>query len=131
MKMTSFSSKISLFIIGLLYSLPNMSYAGTLNEGGPSWGDVSETMTSVTHAFGRFLMAGAFCIGLGFSLSAVLKFKYHRDNPTAIPMSVPVLHMLFGIILMLLALFFVYSSVYVYGAQGGSLSVFDSLLGTA
>lgn len=113
--------KFIIFFISLVY-FPAAS-AESLN-----WGQVSSTATDITQVLGRFLMACCFAIGFGMALSAVMKYKYHRENPSAIPISVPISHLFFGLAMVLLALFFMYTSPLIFGESGGKLTVLDGVI---
>lgn len=119
--MRQIAQRIALFFISLSY-FP-ASYASNL-----TWGEVSTTATGLAQVCGRFLMACCFAIGFGMAMSAIMKYKYHRENPSAIPISVPIVHFLFGMALILLAIFFIYTSPYIFGADGGKLTVLDGVI---
>jgi len=52
-------------------------------------GDMAETLTKSFAQFGKMMIGLAYVSGIGFGISAVFKFKQHKDNPTQIPVSTP------------------------------------------
>lgn len=48
--------------------------------------------TNVSHlqALAKLISSGAYIAGMGFALSSILKFKAHKDNPTQVPISTPI-----------------------------------------
>lgn len=53
-------------------------------------GDMAESITQNVADIARLITAGAYVAGLIVSVSAILKFKQHKDNPTQIPVGSPV-----------------------------------------
>ena len=52
-------------------------------------GDIAEHVTTSFEKIGRLMIGLAYLSGLGFGISAVFKFKQHKDNPTQIPIGTP------------------------------------------
>lgn len=52
-------------------------------------GDMAESITSSFEKIGKLMIALAYLSGIGFGISAVFKFKQHKDNPTQIPIGTP------------------------------------------
>jgi intracellular multiplication protein IcmD len=38
----------------------------------------------------KLITAGAYVAGMGFAVAAIAKFKAHKDNPTQVPISMPI-----------------------------------------
>ena len=75
-------NRISRSILLIMSLLPLVGYAMTL-------GDMAETLTKSFAQFGKMMIGLAYVAGIGFGISAVFKFKQHKDNPTQIPVSTP------------------------------------------
>ena len=45
-----------------------------------------ESMSNIA----KLITAGSYVAGLGFAVAAIAKFKAHKDNPTQVPVSVPI-----------------------------------------
>lgn len=55
------------------------------NAAGPeSFGDVSQNVTGSISGLGLLVTAGSYLAGLAFTISAIFKFKQHKDNPTQV-----------------------------------------------
>lgn len=74
--------RISRFYILVLVVLPLAGYTMTL-------GDMADSVTKSFSQFGKMMIGLAYVSGIGFGISAVFKFKQHKDNPTQIPISTP------------------------------------------
>lgn len=48
----------------------------------------------------KLISAAAYVAGMGFAVGAIAKFKQHKENPTQIPLSQPVVFLLVGVCLM-------------------------------
>ena len=53
-------------------------------------------------ALSGLLIITAYVAGIGFVLSGVIKFKAHRDNPTQVPLSAPIVLLCVGAALLFL-----------------------------
>src|SRR5210317_611881 len=52
-------------------------------------GTLAANVTGSFQAIGELMTGVAYLAGLGFGISAVFKFKQHKDNPTQIPIGTP------------------------------------------
>ena len=55
-----------------------------------SIGDVASNISSSLGSVSGLISAICYITGMGFGLSAIMKYKGHRDNPQQIPLSTPV-----------------------------------------
>ena len=53
-------------------------------------GTMATTITSSFKQVAKLITAGAYLGGLAFSVSAIMKFKQHKDNPTQISIGQPI-----------------------------------------
>ena len=53
-------------------------------------GDMASSITGSFMAVTKLITAGSYLAGLAFSISAIMKFKAHKDNPTQISVGVPI-----------------------------------------
>lgn len=65
-------------------------------------GTVATQITTSYSAIGNMMSGTAYLAGMGFGISAVFKFKQHKDNPTQIPISTPFALMAVAVTLMFL-----------------------------
>jgi intracellular multiplication protein IcmD len=83
--------------------------------------------TGITQSFSgiaKLVTAGAFLMGLGFAVGAVLKFKAHKDNPQQIPVGTPIALLFVAAALMFLPTLYGSVGVTVFGsgAEKGGLT---------
>ncbi len=53
-------------------------------------GTMAATITSTFESVGKLITASSYVAGLGFAISAILKFKQHKDNPQQTPIGQPI-----------------------------------------
>lgn len=73
-------------------------------------GTMAESITSTFDSVGKMITASSYIAGLAFAISAILKFKQHKDNPQQTPIGQPI-----GLIFISVALLFLPS---ILGAAG-------------
>jgi len=76
-------------------------------------GAVASTARQQLGAIAQLITAGSYVAGMGFAVGAVVKFKAHKDNPTQIPIGMPI-----ALLFVAAALIFIPS---VYSSTGASL----------
>lgn len=83
---------------------------GSAFASGDTIGTVASTITSTFDSVGKMITASSYVAGLGFSISAILKFKQHKDNPQQTPIGQPI-----GLVFIAAALLFLPSILEVSG----------------
>jgi intracellular multiplication protein IcmD len=81
-KAVAWVSVLSCFVFGRVYA-----------ESPTSTGDLGTVATSITATFdslAQLITAGSYIAGLGFAISAILKFKAHKDNPQQVTVGTPI-----------------------------------------
>jgi hypothetical protein len=53
-------------------------------------GDVAAQMRHSLAGLAQLITAGSYVAGMGFAVAAIAKFKAHKDNPTQVPLSGPI-----------------------------------------
>jgi intracellular multiplication protein IcmD len=102
--------KVILLAIGSILCL----LIGTLAEAVTSGiGGVATQVTSNLTGLAKLITAGSYVAGLGFGVASVVKFKGHKDNPTQVPIGMPI-----ALLFVAAALIFIPS---VYTSSGGTL----------
>ena len=95
-------------------------YVNTAHATGQSLGQVASSITTSFESVTKLITAGSYIAGLGFAVSAIMKFKQHKDNPTQIPIGTPI-----ALLFIAAALLFLPSVLGVAGQTlfgGGSVS---------
>ena len=72
-----------------LFFISDMSLA-TDGSGTGSLGDVAKTVTGSMDNVSKLITATSYVAGVGFAMMGMLKFKAHKDNPTQVPLSQPI-----------------------------------------
>lgn len=80
--LVSFASLLALFAI----SEAVLAGGGS----GKSLGDVAGTVTESMTNVAKLITAASYVAGVGFALMGMLKLKAHKDNPTQVPLSQPI-----------------------------------------
>ena len=57
---------------------------------GQTLGDMASMITGSFTNISKLITAGSYIAGLGFAVSAIMKFKQHKDNPQQIPIGTPI-----------------------------------------
>lgn len=79
--------------------------------------------TNVSDSFnqiGNMMIGLAYVAGIGFGISAIFKFKQHKDNPTQIPISTPFALLGVSVLLVFLPSLYAPAGSTVFGSDGGT-----------
>ncbi|HVT62610.1 MAG TPA: type IV secretion protein IcmD [Legionellaceae bacterium] len=58
--------------------------------GSETLGTMASTMTSTFSSVGKLVTAASYIGGLASSITAILQFKQHKDNPSQVPIGKPI-----------------------------------------
>lgn len=94
------SLRLLLSIAIALFATPALAF----NDIGTS----ASIVTDMEVVIAKFMAVASFAVGLSYMLSAITKYKYHYDNPQAIPLSTPIFQTFFGLLLIGLGAFVLY-----------------------
>ncbi|PJD90572.1 MAG: type IV secretion protein IcmD [Legionella sp.] len=79
-----------LFSMKALAGVSLMWVAGDVFAAGETLGTMASTMTSTFSSVGKLVTAAAYIGGLASSITAILQFKQHKDNPSQTPIGKPI-----------------------------------------
>jgi intracellular multiplication protein IcmD len=85
-----------------------------------SLGDLAENITKSFESITKLLTAGAYVGGVTFFIVAVFQFKQHKENPTQVPLSKPMMILAMSSALIFLPDFVNSVSATIFGEQGGN-----------
>lgn len=54
-----------------------------------SLGDLATNLSDSFQGIAKLMIGTAYVAGIGFGISAIFKFKQHKDNPTQVPIGTP------------------------------------------
>ncbi len=77
------------------YADSALAAEGAAAEGGLS--SIADNVTSNLGSLATLISAASYIVGIGFALAGMVKFKAHRDNPTQVPLSAPIVLLFVGI----------------------------------
>ena len=85
-----------LFYFGALFALfliSNIVFAGGGGGqgGGQTLGGIADNVQSTMNSVAKLLTAVSYVAGVGFALMGMLKLKAHKDQPTQVPLSQPLM----------------------------------------
>jgi intracellular multiplication protein IcmD len=86
----------------------------------------STTVVKQISGLAGVVRAAAYLAGLGLCVAAILKFKAHKDNPTQIPLSTPVVLLLVGAGLLFLPTIFNLAGSSLFGTTETGVSALSS-----
>lgn len=108
-------SRFITLLIGCTFFYVGYAYAGGT---GQSLGQVAQTITGSFEGLAKLLTATAYIAGIGFALSAILKFKQHKDNPQQIPIGTPIALLFIAAGLIFLPTIFGVANQTIFGGSG-------------
>lgn len=79
---------------------------------------VADNVKGNLSAVAQLITAGSYVAGMGFAVGAVVKFKAHKDNPTQIPIGMPIALLFVAAALMFVPSVFKTSGQTLFGASG-------------
>ena len=104
-----------------LCALPFASVIASATSGGAT--TLATLATNVTDQFtaiGQLMIGVAYIAGIGFGISAVFKFKQHKDNPTQIPIGTPFALLAVSVILVFLPALYAPAGESVFGSTSAA-----------
>lgn len=76
-------------------------YAGSSFAAG-GFTDIANNLSGAFESLAKLMIAVSYLAGIGFVISAIFKFKQHKDNPTQIPLGTPLALLVIGVVLIFL-----------------------------
>lgn len=80
---------------GLLFLFADQALAAEGAEGGLA--TIADNITKNLGPIATLISAASYIVGIGFALAGMVKFKAHRDNPTQVPLSAPIVLLFVGV----------------------------------
>src|SRR5579862_8883962 len=88
MKVSRFVKFAVLSAVAFLFAVYGLDALAAATSGGIGAvaGQAKKSLSNIA----LLITAGAYVAGLGFAVAAIVKFKAHKDNPTQIPIGMPI-----------------------------------------
>ena len=78
-------------------------------------GTLATNLTGQFEGIGKLMAGVAYLAGFGLTITAMFKFKQHKDNPTQIPMGTPMAMLIIGVCLIFLPSFIAPAGTSIFG----------------
>lgn len=116
-KIKKFFASIS---AGILFSLcyAESASAQGVQITGSSIGEIATNITGSFEGLARLITAAAYIAGIGFAMSAILKFKQHKDNPQQVTIGTPIALLFIAAALIFLPTIFGIAGTTIFGSSG-------------
>lgn len=82
-------------------------------------GSVAQNVTSNLGNVARLITAASYVAGFAFAVGAIVKFKAHKDNPTQIPISMPIALLFVAAALIFIPSVFRSTGITLFGGTSG------------
>lgn len=104
--------------IGCLITTGSLFAAGTTLTVGSMASNITNSFTSLA----KLVTGGSYVVGLAFAVTAIMKFKQHKDNPTQIPIGTPVALVFIAAALLFLPSILNVAGATMFGSGGAEVS---------
>lgn len=81
-------------------------------------GGIASQVTSNLGSIAKLITAASYTAGLGFAVGAIVKFKAHKDNPTQVPIGMPIAMLFIGAALIFAPSVFTSTGATLFGQSG-------------
>lgn len=107
--------------LGFLYSTLFAFWMGDVLAGSSaSLSDIVSNVQGNIITLGPLLTIISYIAGVGFAIAGIVKFKAHKDNPTQVALSQPIVYLCVGAGLLFLPSIMSSAGSTVFGGQGGT-----------
>lgn len=86
-------------------------------------GTVASNVTGTFGDLAKLITAGSYVAGFAFGVGAIVKFKAHKDNPTTVPISQPIMLLFVAAALIFVPSVFKTTGGTLFGASGSQAGV--------
>ena len=94
-------------------------------------GTMATHITATFTSIGKLIIATSYLAGLGFSVSALFKFKQHKDNPQQVPIGTPIALLIIGAVMIFLPLLFSPAGQTIFGSKANSVTSANGFEGSS
>lgn len=107
-------------VLSIFACFYNVAVAGAATGGAESLATVVQRVESNIAAVSRLLILISYVAGVGFAMAGVLQFKAHKDNPTQVPLSKPIVYVCVGAFLLFLPKLMSTAGKSIFGADSAA-----------
>ena len=106
------------FLLALVcFSMGTVALAAASGTG-TGVGAIATQVTGNLGAIAQLITAGAYVAGMAFAVGAIVKFKAHKDNPTQVPIGMPIALLFIGAALIFVPSVFKSAGGTMFGSSG-------------
>ena len=107
-------------ILSLATGVGLLTASGALcSATGITLGNMASSITGSLTGITKLITGGCYVAGLAFAVTAIMKFKQHKDNPTQIPIGTPVALVFIAAALLFLPSILSVAGYTMFGTEGG------------
>jgi intracellular multiplication protein IcmD len=81
-------------------------------------GGIATQVTSNLASVAKLITAASYVAGMGFAVGSIVKFKAHKDNPTQVPIGMPIALLFVAAALIFIPSVFASSGATLFGQSG-------------
>ena len=115
------------FWISLLVVTVSVAHAD--GQAASTIGGMAGDLKGQFNAIASLMVAVAYVAGIGFGISAIFKFKQHKDNPTQVPIGTPFAMLAISVLLVFLPALYGPAGTSIFGTTSGAGGTSGSLSG--
>ncbi|MBM93677.1 MAG: type IV secretion protein IcmD [Legionellales bacterium] len=82
-----------------------------------SLGKLAENLSGSFEGIAKLMIGTAYVAGIGFGISAIFKFKQHKDNPTQVPIGTPFALLAISVLLVFLPNIYAPAGTSIFGGD--------------
>lgn len=110
--------KIIISVTGVMFALfATLGFCAVVT-GMSGIGGVASQAKQSLGAIAQFITAASYVAGMAFAVGAIAKFKAHKDNPTQVPISMPIVFLFVAAALIFAPMVFRSVGGTLYGSSG-------------
>lgn len=112
------SKKIFIFVacVGL------MVFGGSIYASSITLGNMASSITDSFRSLTKMVTGGCYIAGLAFSVTAILQFKQHKDNPTQVTIGKPIALVFIAAALLFMPSVLSVAGYTMFGTSGGTVA---------
>lgn len=113
--------RLSFFIVCIgLMAVTGSLFAGS--AGGTNLGNMASGITNAFGSITKMVTGGCYIAGLAFSVTAILQFKQHKDNPTQVTIGKPIALVFIAAALLFMPSILSVAGYTMFGSSGGKVA---------
>ncbi len=89
---------------------------------------IASGLTSQIQSIASLLIIVSYVAGVGFALAGIIQFKAHKDNPTQVALSKPIVYLIVGACLLFLPTVISSSGQTIFGGSQESAGAFSGVV---